>query len=245
MIDVILLGWIFYLFLNGWHKGAMCTLISPLSLILGVLSSILYFQKTHNAIGLFIGLLAAPLGFAILLSLIITAWHEKVNKSLPPEPLSRIIGAVSNVLWGGSIFIFAMMSIPPLSMQIPQLDGMKQKILASYSYAFIQGRFAGKIPLLRDVEALSIISKDEKKLEEFQSRPEVSALSKDEKIKDIVSDEELMKQIQQKDIFKILSNKKIQQALQDEQLIEKILALRKFTFEEKSSSPPPKVYEFK
>lgn len=245
MVDVILLGWAVYLFLNGWNKGILCTLINPLSLALGILSSILYFQKTHNMIGLLIGLLAAPLGFAIILSVLFSTWHEKVTKSLPPEPLSRLVGAVVNTFWGTTMFVLAMLTIPALSPHIVQLDSIKQKILASYSYPFLKTYFEPKIPLLSGLEALSFLAKDEKKLEELQSQPEFSSVHNDDKIKDIAADKELMEQIQQKDFFKVLSNKKIQDALQDEKLIEKIMGLKKFLLDNPSVSSQPKVYEIK
>lgn len=245
MIDIILLAWILYLFLNGWNKGAVLALISPLSFVLGILASILYYQKNHNVIGFLICFLLAPLGFAIIFSIIISTWREKVSKNLPPGLLSRFIGAVANTVWGGGIFVFTLMAIPPLGSQIPLPGNLKDRVEHSFSYPFFKNHFGNNIPLLKDAETLSSISQDQEKLEKLQSNPEFSEISEDKIIKNITSDEDLMEQIRQKDFLKVMSNKKIQQALQNEQLLEKILSLRKIIEEKPSSSPPPKVYEIK
>ncbi len=231
--DYITIAAFLYFFFNGWRKGFLKTLLGPLSLIIGCFAGFAYYQKTQNmAMSLGISILG-PFAINILASIVLRLWHKAVNGDIPLSPINRISASALSILWGGSYLALMLLLIGITPLKISWFEKMQNDVLASKSYAFIDRQIGNKMPdTILDVKKITGLLKDPEKLEKFQSTEEFKALSSDELLKDILSDEETAEQIKSQDYGALLANPKIQEVFQNEELLKKIFALNKRIAEE-------------
>ncbi|HQP09882.1 MAG TPA: CvpA family protein [Candidatus Omnitrophota bacterium] len=243
--DYITLGAFLYFFFSGWRKGFFKILLAPFSLVAGCAIGYMYYQKTQNMmIGLGICILG-PFAINMLASIILRLWHKAVNGSAPLSSLSRILGGAVSLLWGGSYLALMLVMIGMTPLDIPVFKKVQNDVLASKSYALIKWQLGDKIPdALPDIQKITHVLKDPKKIEAFQSTDEFQAVSSDERVKAIFADEKTAEQIKNKDYAALLSNPKMQELFQDKELLKKIFALNKrLSQEPPAQESGPKIIE--
>lgn len=225
VVDCAVLFLLLYFLLDGLHRGFAHILIGPLSLGIGVLASLFYFRQTHNIIHCFLIMIAGPVLTAILLSLLLSLWHKKVNRVEGVPFLSRLAGGIFNLGWGillASLFLTFIAIMPP---EVLPVQGLQKGVVDSYAYKLVNLFIKDKIPYVNNVEILLQETRNPQKMAAIQVTPEFKTFYSDEKIQEVLSDEETVREIRTKDFTKLMTNPKIQALFQDEALLKKILDL--------------------
>ena len=105
------------------------------------------------------------------------------------------------------------------------LGSLQQEIKKSYTYTLIAKNLIDRIPSIgkmgNTMEAIS----DPKVKASGKFNQNLENLRQDKRIQDILKDEELLKQIKNKDMSKVMTNPKILAIAQDEELLKKFFAL--------------------
>ena len=83
-----------------------------------------------------------------------------------------------------------------------------------------------------DVKDVAEMFGDSSRLKQLESMKEFQAVMQNEKIKDLLDDEQTMKQIRNRDFAKLLTNSKMQNILDDPELIKKMLEFNQRMAEE-------------
>jgi len=248
--DLIIAAFGILFIISGWSKGIVRSLLGPAALVLATAAAFIYYQKTHNIlISCVIGIFG-PLVLGWALSLFLAVWNNIFNSDAKGEPMlpSRILGSVFHLLWGGTFVVLTvvlLLMIPEKYITIPGLARAQNNIRTSTIYSYSKIFWPSSMISLNSVEnGLSILDNPEK-IEKLQASPEFQSLQQEPKIQEILADEETLRQIQDKDLGKLLSNPKIMALIRDKELMEKFLDLNKRLIMEgqKETSSSPKVYE--
>jgi len=249
LVDIIVFVWCLFLLSNGWRKGFLRTLVGPISLCISIALAFIYFEKTRNIAGALLGTLFGPLAVSLILYFFVGLWHRNIDKGVPPEWPSRLLGSIFNLLWGSCIVISTILIAAVLPSPAPRMQALRENIVSSWSYFLIEKFIKNKIPFIDQTETIIKVSQDPKKLSEFQSVPEFTAIYNDSKIQKLLSDKKTLEQIQNRDIAELLQNPTFLALWQDEKLFLKMMDLSKRIIEKESppekESSSPKVYEVK
>lgn len=226
MTDTVVLILLGYLFYAGWSKGFLRTLLGPLSLILACMAGFSYYQHTRSLVpSLMIGILG-PFILNILFSFSINVWHTTVNQGTPPSTLSRVLGCGFSLLWGGSYLILVLISIMIIPADFSWLKAMREDLRHSQTHAVLSRWIAEKTPLkTMDIPKITAMLQDPVHRPQIESLEEYKSLMEEDALKEVFSDEETLRQIQEKNIAELLANPKIQAALQNEEIVKKLLDL--------------------
>ena len=249
VVDIIVYCILLYFAVNGWSKGFLRTILGPLSLILCVVIGTVYFRQTHDVWKYILIMLFGPVVLSISLSLILMIWNRTVSQTKYIFWLSRLLGSIFNVTWGGIIIATTLIFISIIPMHTAWAEKTKDRLVNSHSYAFLNKFIKGRVPYVNNLENLFDATQDPEKMEELKSAPEFKDIYSDQKIQNVVADEDLMKELKEKDIVKLMTDPKIQSIIQDEGLLKKILNLYS-NIQPGSQDPdpepksePPKVYK--
>lgn len=226
--DVIMIAALLYFFYRGWCKGALRTLLGPISMIVGFCAAFIYYKQTHNIpISLAICFLG-PIALKIFISLMLKIWDKASDKKVSRSIFSSLFGGLFNIVWSGSYIVLLIISIGLIPVQLGWFVTIQNNVLASESYTMIQHFMKNKMPSASgDIKKLTAIFQNPDRLEQFQSTEEFKALVTDDNLKEIFSDEEIVELIQNKDYGKLLMNPKIQSVFQNEEILKKMFALNK------------------
>lgn len=220
---------------NGWRRGFLRSLAGPLSLVVCSIFSFLYFQKTHN---LLLSLLLGALGpflLNIILSSFLGIWQKTANENKPISPSSRILGGFFNGSWNICILILFLILILLTPANLFGLTKVRNDISHSLTFSFLNQFMPDHRPLLDHFPNTARVFQDPLKLKAVESSQEYQDLMHDDKIQNILSDKNLIEQIRQGEVAKVLNNPKIQEVSQDQELIKKFFALEKNLLKESSA----------
>ena len=238
--DSIMLAALLYFFYRGWRKGALRTLLGPITLIAGFCAAFIYYQQTRNIpISLLICFLG-PIALKVFISLMLKIWDKATDKKIPLSLFSRLFGSFFNILWSGSYVVLLLISIGLIPMRFGWLEKIQDDVVVSKSYTMIYQFMENRAPATSgDIKKLTAIFQNPDKLKQFQSTKEFKALMADDSLKEIFSDKEIVEQIQNKDYGKLLTNPKIQSVFQNEQVLKKMFALNKKIMTERLDDEVP------
>ncbi len=225
MVDCVVVIWLILVIANGWEKGIVRTLIGPASFLGCGVAGYLYFRMAHDAKGFLLSLTIAPIIVSILASFLLVLWHQNVSKGVPARLSSKVSASLINFFWGFWMIILGVFTLAIFSASNPRLEGLHQKVLNSYSYAFVDRFVKNKIPFIRNTEAVTTISQSPEKLSRLQSTPEFQSVYRDDTFREVLSDKTTMAQIQKKDVVGLLQNKKFLAMWEDEEFKKKIATL--------------------
>ncbi len=213
-------------FFNGWAKGLMRILLSPVSLLIGTALSYVYYLHTRNLlIALILGIIL-PFILNILLLLILKFWNQKVDKKMPPSFPSRIAGSLLGLGWGIGMIVLTLLLLAIIPANVFPLAQIQKDLRRSFSYHLLQ-KFTDGLPTVEDTsQALSEIN-DEEKIKQIKTSEEYRTLNDDPQLQAIFNDTETMREIREKDLGKLLTNPKFLEILNDEKLLRKMFALHK------------------
>lgn len=247
--DYIVLAIFIFSIWQGWARGLLRTIIGPGSLVAATLVSFFYYGKTKDIVmSLLIGLIGP-----FLLQFIFSFVMKFASKVTPEEKsvstVSRTLGAAFNLLWN-SIFVLIFLS---LILLIPATIWKNNPIQKDITDSFTHSLIKQHLPMIAEktdhVQNTFIALQDPARQEKLESNPEFQEIKNNAKVKEILADQTLIEQIQNREISKVLSNPKIQELLKDKTLVQNMLSLEKNLLTEKSGKDSggkgPKVYEIK
>ena len=237
--DHIILGALLLLFLKGWFQGFLKTLLGPAALIIGCAMGFVYYQKTQSlAMSLLISI-TSPFILTILISLILKFWHKAVNNNAPLPLISRLLGSLISVAWGGSYLAILLILIGIIPIRFGWFEKIQKNVTTSTSYALLAQWSGGRLSTTSlDMKRISEIYRDPAAFKKFQSTKEFEDLIGDERLKELFSDEKTAEQLRSQNLSQLLSNPKIQAVLQDKELLKKVFALNKKIMEEGLETTP-------
>ena len=233
--DIVLVGLFFYFFIRGWFQGILKTLLGPISLLIGSIAAVIYYNFTKNLIlSLFISILS-PFTLHIISSHLLNVWQKNNAAQNPKSFISpgRFIASLINVTWNSVWIILTLILFILIPFDKGWLSVTKENIKESKTYIFLE-RFSGQGFTSKDFNLDKTINRyrDPKFVGKIQKTKEYEEVVGDEKIKQILLDEEILKLLQDKDYAKLMSNPKFQAILNDEELLKKFMTLYQRTLKE-------------
>lgn len=233
--DSIVLVLTLYFLYRGWSRGLLRTLVGPIALIVGCLGAFIYYAQTHNIIVAFIISIVAPLILNIFFSLTLAVWHKMTKTENPISPASRAFGAGLCALWGDINTLLIIVLIAMIPSNASWIESVRQDIFNSGTYSLVDQWTKHLVPKKSiDIRAVSQVLKDPNQMQRLQSSAEYKAVWEDKTVQKLLTDEEIMRDIQDKNFAKLMANPKMQAVMKDPELIKKILDMNVRMMEQKT-----------
>ncbi|MBI3617764.1 MAG: CvpA family protein [Candidatus Omnitrophica bacterium] len=224
--DSIVLALTLYFLYRGWSQGLLRTLAGPIALIVGCLGAFIYYAQTRNIIVAFIISIAAPLILNIFFSLALAVWHKMTKTENPISPLSRFLGASICALWGGINILLFIVLVALIPLNTSWIERIRQDIFNSVTYSLADQWTKRLVPGKSiDIRSVSQVLKNPEQMQNLQSSAEYKAAWEDKTLQKLLADEEIMRDIRNKNFAKLLANPKMQAMMKDPALVKKILDL--------------------
>lgn len=213
--SAVLILSIFFL-LRGASRGFMNSLIGPFSIIAATIISIIYYQATKNIIiSLLIGL-AGPLLLNLLFKFLLKSWAKVTS----PSFLSRIGGAILNLIWGWVFIFLTLILLTVLPPWGETLKAIQHDVTKSRSY-LIAKPFENTFFAAPQQNATPVTRRS--------LRNDAKSLAQDPHFQKILRDPEIQKDIDTHDFAKLMSNPKmmglVQEIMNDPATMNKVLAI--------------------
>ncbi len=171
-------------------------------------------------------LVVGPLVLSVFLAILIHLWETRVTLAQGPSLFSRFLGSFWGITWGAAVVMITLIALAIFSKHIFRSPLINDDIGRSHSYHFVEKFIKNRLPFVAGLESLIIISQNPDEIRELHASPEFQKVYQHSKIQDMLSDKKTIRQIQQKDLIKLLENPKIIEIWQDENLMREIMNLR-------------------
>lgn len=210
--------------LHGWSQGFLRSILGPVALVLCSFLAFLYFQTTHNLFGALLFGTLGPILLNVLFALLLGG--KKTNPDDQPiSSNSRALGALFNLSWNTGLlilFLFCILLIPANAFGLTKIHS---DINRSATISLLNKLLPKHLPPVEHFQKTLNVLKDPKERGAIESSAEYKAIAQDQKIKNILTDQNLIEQIRRGEMAKVLSNPKIQELSHDKELIKKFLDL--------------------
>lgn len=237
MTDSIVLALTLYFLYRGWSQGLLRTLVGPIALLLGCLMAVIHYSQNHNIIMAFGISIVAPMVLNLLLPFALTVWQKTVNADQLVSPASRAWGAGLCALWGNINILLIIVLVALIPSNASWIENVRQDIFNSRTYSLVDQWTRHLVPKKSiDIRAVSQVLKDPDQIQRLQSSAEYKAVWDDKTIQTLLADEDLMRDIQDKNFAKLMTNPKMQALMKDPKLVQKILDMSVKIMEQKT--PP-------
>ena len=239
MTDSIILALTLFFSYRGWSQGLLRTLIGPIALLLGCIMAVIHYSQNHNIIMAFAISVVAPMLLNLSLSFVLTIWNKTINTDKTISPASRAWGAGLCALWGGINLLLVIVLIALIPSNAPWIENARRDIFNSRTYSLL-GRWTKHLVPQKslDIRSVSQILQNPNQMQNLQSSEEYKAVREDKSIQDILKDEEMMRDIQEKNFAKLLANPKMQALIKDPELVKKILDMNVKIMEQNTNTAP-------
>ncbi|MFA5088067.1 MAG: CvpA family protein [Candidatus Omnitrophota bacterium] len=234
-IDLLVLVVVIIAVFQGWRKGLFRSLITPASFLMGLFIGIIYYDASENIVKSLSAIAITTLGLSSLLFLLLYLSRRKMN---PQDRQfiyvgSRLAGILVNGAWQGFLMgflLFVFASFPGDLFGIPRI---RTDVQQSISCQFFQFYVLNKLPLFQDIKTTISVLEDSRQVEQTRMSGEFNAFLQEEKIQSLLSDEETLSQMHNKDVLRLLNNPKFQSVMKDDRLMNKFSKIIKEIYEEK------------
>ncbi len=232
--DSIVLALTLYFLYRGWSQGILRILLGPISLALGCLLAFIYYAQTHNIIMAFAISIIAPFILNVSLSFALTIWSKMTKSDKPVPTASRIWGAGICALWGDINLLLIIVLIALIPSNASWIENVRQDIFNSGTYSLVDQWTKHLVPKKSiDIRAVSQVFKDPDRMQRLQSSAEYKAVWEDKTVQKLLTDEETMQDIKDKNFTKLMANPKMQAMMKDPALVKKILDMNVKMMEQK------------
>lgn len=250
LTDLIVIVAIVAFTVQGWRKGLARTLAGPLAFLISIGGAAFYYKKTGNLLGTLSITFLGPLVLGLIFSLLLFFRYKNKKSRNQMSQSSRITGGFFAAAWGGAWVLLLLFFLMILPAYFPVLQKIKTGIEHSASYRLARNFIPQEHRSLPSWDENLKTLADPSRLQAIQSSPEFHDLQQHPKIQVLLTDQEILTQIEQQEFARLLTNPKIQALLKDEELIKKFWELNRrimeteTTEERTNRSSAPKVYEF-
>lgn len=237
--DSVVLALTLYFLYRGWTQGLLRTLIGPIALILGCGIAAIYYARNHNIIMALAVSIVAPFVLNLLFSAALTVWHKTANADQPVSGASRAAGAGLRALWGDINLLLIIILTALIPINASWFERTRRDIFDSKTYSLVDQWTKHLLPRKSiDIRALSQILQNPDQLQNLQSSPEYQAVLDDKTVRELLADEEIMRDIREKNFAKLLANPKMQAMMKDPALVKKILDMNIKSMEQNTNTAP-------
>lgn len=238
--DITLLTVYGIAFLIGYLKGILKTILGPISLFLGTIVSYALYSTNQNIILALVVGLFGPFIIRIVLSLLCKALIKtfQSEEKIEISSISRILGGLFSITWSGGLFTIFVLLITLIPFKFNAINKIHSNIKNSQIITFLKNTI--KVNDKGPIQALTNISeilRDPEKIEQAQQTKSYKTVLKDPSIKDLLKDEETLKQLEEKDIAGLIKNEKIQALLKDPDALNKLFDFQKELISGSSNLP--------
>ena len=224
-VDFFIITILLIFFWAGWLKGFLRSVIGPLSLLLSLGISAIYYIFTHKFFYAVLISLSGPVILSILFSIILKVWNKKVDDKKSLHIASRICGALLSLTWYGGIFILSLILLAMIPLHIPGMYKIQNLIKSSQAYT-LSNRWFGPQTQMFDIQTMIITLKNPATQAQIQSSAAYQILTNDYNFQNLLSDEQLLKELEGQNTFHLLSNEKVQAILNNKDSLEKFMAVQ-------------------
>lgn len=237
--DIVILVLVVLYALSGWKKGLMRILLGPLSLAVCVILSFWYYQRTQNVwLSLAIGVLG-PFFLNGLLSIVLALLRKAIHgdDDTGPSVFSRLAGSLVNVTWSGGLILISLYLFTRIPADTFNVGALRKDVERSWSYAVMVAAVDSAFPHWSGKStSTQQVKQDLQETEEYQR------LMADDRVRALFEDEEIMKQVQAKNLTALMNNPKLLEVM-DPQLIQDFFKLNEKYLQQQTlpqiTVPPP------
>ena len=256
MTDLITFAFSMFLWIRGFSRGFMNTLINPFSIIVTSSLSAIYYQDHPKdwVISLSIGIIG-PFILTFVIKSLLRTIAKATDTDIKPGLISRLAGSIISIAWGWVFVVFILIPIallPPLwgKMWIAVHDD----VIKSMSYNSVAK------PLEKDIFTMlaagdPFLSKKVSSLFDNASKnnaptttatdtpvnSDTRSLAEDPRFQEVMQDPEVKKDIDTHDFVKLMSNPKVmaltEKIMTDPATLHKVMEL--YSNQAKPQAIPP------
>ena len=228
---IIILLAVFFLY-SGWKKGFFSAILNPFCFILGTTASFLYYLKYQNIFITFLIGLLSPFILFFLFSGIVKL-KNKVFKIKPElSKLSRFSGSFSCLLWRGAWILVLIISLMIMPYQQTWIKTIQNDIAQSKTYSLLNHILGPSIEEIRNLVHLTPETVENfPVIKEIQDTKEYVNLINNQKFKDFIDDQEIVRHIKNKDMGKLLMNPKMKSLLEDKDFMKNVIKINQSLIE--------------
>lgn len=231
-------------FVKGCLQGVGKSVRAPLSLILGGIISLLYYQATADLVKTMLISLISPILISIGLAVTMKLFTKTIVKDKELSPLSRLGGGTVSLAWNSIYLCLVLIFISIFPGGNADFQAIQNDVLRSNSFALAKDLSRNIFPVeALDIKTLFTNLQDVKKIEKLRSTKAFKRIMKNQKFVDFLSDETIAKDLLDQDITKVLSNPKLQEMLKDKELLEQLYDLNKAILSQNSETDDDANYE--
>lgn len=234
--DIILAFIIILLFLRGWTRGFMRSILGPIAIFGAGWISMIYYAQTQNIlISALIGILG-PLVIGIAVSLLLNALKlTKPKEERTCSPLSRFLGGCFTLSWTGTLLFLFLFLITIIPLKINWLTSTQSHIENSMIYQKVVNSVKHVLPLsVQETNNTLHQLQDPEYANEIGNSKEYQSLENNKTYQEIMADEEIVTAIKEKNFVKLVSNEKFLKAIQDKEFLSQMVELNKLLFKQNS-----------
>jgi len=238
VVDTVVSILLIIFFLIGWKKGFLRSLIGPICFGIFAIIGIIVYDATDN---LFRALTVVVMG-TLISSLVINLLAFLAQKTVDPNErgkkllLSRLVGGILNLSWKTMILAASLILLCEISYIYPQWRHTGATVEASASYKFITRYFVYRSPRAKQVINTIAILRNPDLLAEVKNTEEFRAFYDTPKVRNILGDVELRRQIREGEIKNVLENPLIKNMMEDDDLMKKLSRLSQAAY--RAQNPP-------
>ena len=223
--DYVVFSLLFFYAWQGWRRGFLRSILTPVIFVVSVLLGTLYFRRTNNLfIGFLIGFLG-PIVLNVIASLVLGLWRKANQEEESFSLVDRLLGSAVELVWGGALLVAIGIGFFLAPLDSLKLGFVKDDVVHSLSFHYLSVAIKNKMPQIKPPEKSVAVSPKPADTQALQNTEEYQKLMSDPRIKELLSDEETLRQIKEKDLAKLLNNPRIATILQDTQLLKEFLQL--------------------
>jgi len=233
--DLVVLALFLIYFLLGWRKGIVRVLIGPASFAVCFVIAILNLDFNYNIVKSALILTLGTLVLSIIINLFFYIGKFSMEKEQREYVFigSRILGSLLNLAWKGGVTLFLLLVLTFVPLNAFGLDKARGNMKNSVSYKFTQHFAYNNIKPVREITATLAILKDPTFMAELSKTHEYEAFFRSEKIQNFVNDKQIIKHIQDNNIFGLVTNPKLLDIINDDKLMKRFTKLTKRAYETK------------
>jgi hypothetical protein len=226
MVDLIILGFLILAFYRGWRQGLIKILIGPLSLIIAWVGSIIYYNQTH----LFLRSLIFSILGPFIIQIVVSTFYKVIASPTPNQNqqttgIGNILGAIISLIWSSCWLIMSVILIALTPSFIPGISNIQEKLVSSTTYSTIDLLSGHRLSVLKT--NMTLLRDNPSEIKQIKESKAYEDILSDPKVQDLFKDEETRRQVQERDISKLMANPKIYSLLKDPELIKKFMLFQK------------------
>ncbi len=238
-IDIIAITLLTLYFVGGWHFALFRSLIGPGSFLLSYTIAVINYDLMSNPIIATIVCVTGTVGLTIALNILFIAAQMSVDKKYRNYTLwiNRLAGGLISVAWNGLLTVMAVIIFMILPDNGGPVSKIQTEINTSWSYGYANAFIVPRVPKLNTLALGLLVFKDPSHFAAVADTNEYHDFFNNPRLQAILTDNETLDQIEQRDILRLMKNPKVHAAINDTGLINSTSRLILLMYHRQKESP--------